>query len=138
MIVVDVMAEIGTKLDTISGLRVFPYWADDVPTPAAIVALPDEITFDETYGRGADRIVIPVLVLVAAISDRTGHKEASAYMDGSGASSVKAKLDSTNTNTYTSCDVVRVASAENSRYKSVAGVTLLGVNFTVEIFGQGS
>lgn len=136
MIVKDVMDELSTKLDGIEGLRPYPYWVDSVSPPAALVALPDDVGFDETYGRGADRMRFPVLVLVGAVSDRASHAEVSAYMDGSGAKSVKATLDSSSTNTYTSCDVVRVASAATDRYKS-GGVTFLGVEFIVEVFGQG-
>lgn len=132
-----VMDEIGTKLETIADLRVFPYSADSVTPPGAIVGLPDDITFDATYGRGSDSMTLPVWVLVSRNSDRAGSAELSAYLNGSGVKSIKAAVDSTNTNPYTAADTVTVVSAEPGSYTS-AGVALLGAEFTVEIFGSGS
>jgi hypothetical protein len=47
------MDDLGAALETIDGLRVFPYWADKIVPPAAIVGFPESLDFDETMGRGA-------------------------------------------------------------------------------------
>jgi len=133
----DVMAEIGQKLDTITGLRVYPYNADKVNPPAAIVGLPQTITFDLTYGRGSDEMTLPVFLLVARINDRSSHAELADYLNGSGSKSVKAAVDSSGTNEYTSCDTVTVQMAEPDSYTS-AGTDMLGAEFTVKITGSGS
>lgn len=133
-----VMAEIGTKLATISGLRVFPFTVDSVPPPGAVVGLPDDITFDETYGRGSDALTLPVWVLVAAIDDRASHAELAAYLAGSGSKSVKAAVDSKRlTNQYASCGTVTVTTATTGAFTS-GGVDLLGAEFTVTVTGSGS
>lgn len=132
----DVMAELGTKLDTIPQLNVFPYEADKVTPPAAIVGLPETLTFDATYGRGSDTMTLSVFLLVGKLSDRASNAALSAYANGSGARSIKAILDSTDDNTYTSCDEVTVKSVEFDSYTS-GGVTLLGAEFTVDIAGKG-
>jgi len=137
MNVLEVQEEIGTKLATIVGLRVFEYTVDSVAPPGAIVGLPETITFDETYGRGSDSMTLPLWVMVALSSDRAANAELAAYLDGSGAKSVKATVDGTNANTYTSCDTVTITTAEPDYYTS-GGVEMLGAKFTVVITGSGS
>lgn len=137
MNVQEVLDELATKLDTIVGLRVFAYAPDDVPVPAAIVGMPEDIQFDQTYGRGSDEMTLPVWVLVALIADRASSKELAAYLNGSGTKSVKTKLDSKANNTYTKCDTVRVTTAETGPI-DYAGVRYFGAEFTVHITGSGS
>lgn len=137
MNIADVADEIGTALKAIGGLRVFPYNADKVTAPAAVVALPDEITYDATFGRGSDTLTLDVYVFVARIDQRTGRDALAAYLDGSGSRSVKAAVDSSATVTYTACDVVRVAKVSVEPLAS-GGVDYLGAVFTLEITGQGA
>lgn len=129
----DVMDEIGTALEGIDGLRVFPYWADRITPPAAIVAWPDPVTYDATMGRGADQMTLPLFVLVGRFDARSTRDRLAVYLDGSGDSSVKAVLEA---HTWTSCDSVRVASATVDSY-TVAAVDYLGAEFSLDIFGTG-
>lgn len=94
MILADVMQEIADRLDTIDGLRVYGYPADQIQPPAAAVTYPESVDFDSTFQRGMDRIPdLPVIVLVAKPWDRSTRDQIAAYIDGSGASSVKAVLE---------------------------------------------
>lgn len=129
-----VMDEVGDRLDTIDGLRVYRYPADSVAVPAAVVGLPEAYTYDEAYGRGADRITLPVTVLVGAVSDRTSRGRIGAYADGAGASSVKAAVEA---GTATSFDSVRVTGVEFDRIR-VASVEYLAATFTLDIAGTGA
>lgn len=139
MNIAGVMDEIGAALRTIAGLRVFPYNADSIngSVPAAIVALPDEIEYDATMVRGGDSTKLDVYVMVARVDKRTGRDALAAYLNGSGAHSVKAALDSSSTVVYTTCDVVRVATASVEPISS-GGVEYLGAVFTLEITGKGA
>lgn len=137
MDVQDVLDEIGTKVATISGLSVFPYTVGKIPAPAAVVGLPDDITYDATYGRGSDTMTIPLWVMVSRANEQAGSADLAAYLAGSGTRSVKAAVDSTNTNEYTSCDEVTVVSAAPGSFTS-GGVAFLGAEFTLEIIGSGS
>ena len=132
-----VAEEIAEKLDAIAGLRAFGYPPGALPLPGAIVALPDDITFDETYGRGSDAITLPVFVLVARGDDRAAVLELLPYLSGSGTKSVKSAVDSTNANTYTECDTVTVTRATTGAYVYNA-VESLGAEFTVYVTGSGS
>jgi hypothetical protein len=129
----DVMDELAAQLDTITGLRVTAFPAAQVQVPAAVVGLPEDITFDLTYGRGVDQMNIPVFVLVGNVWDRTARDEIAAYVDGSGTSSIKAVLEA---GTYTAMSSVRVASATFETV-SVAAVEYLAATFSVDVYGTG-
>lgn len=131
----DVMDELGAALDTIQGLRVFPYWADRVHPPAAIVGWPDPYTFDSTYQRGADLAVFPVTILVAKVDARSARDDLSRFADGSGTASVKAVLEAA---TYTTVDSVRVQSVSEFAVVTVGGTDYLAATFQVETIGSGS
>lgn len=131
-----VAEEMAGKLSGISGLRAFGYPVAQLPFPGGIVGLPDEITFDQTYGRGSDTMTFPVWVMVARSDDRAAALALLAYLDGSGSKSVKTALDSTNTNTYTECDDVTVTTAVPGTY-TYNGVEAFGAEFTVEVSGPG-
>jgi hypothetical protein len=130
----DVAGEIVTQLETIDGLRCHKGPPDSITPPAGILVLPDSIDFDQTYGRGSDRITWPLLVVVGRVSDRTVMTRIGAYCDGSGARSVKAVVEA---GTYTAFDSLRVTRVEfdvlnwqNTDYHAAI--------FELDIFGQGS
>lgn len=132
----DVMQQLADRLATINGLRVRAHPADAVEPPAAVVGLPETLTFDGTYGRGMDTMLLPVVVLVGKVSDRAARIALARYCDGAGASSVKAVLEG---GTYTAFDT------QSMQVKSVAfdvirlqGVDYLGATFTVQVAGKGA
>jgi hypothetical protein len=131
--IADVMDELGTALDEIEGLTVFPYWADQLPVvPAATIAWPD-IDYNQTFGRGTDSFTIPIFILVGTYDAKSSRNALAAYLDGGGDHSVIAAIDA---GVYTSCDVVNVASARVDSFTS-AGIEYLGAEFRVEIVGDG-
>jgi len=93
VILADVMDELAARIDTIDGLRVHAFPPDNVHPPAAIVTYPDEYMYDKTFGRGMDRLTIPVVVLVGKVSDRKSRDQLGAYVDGSGPRSIKGVLE---------------------------------------------
>lgn len=130
----DVMDQVATQLDTISGLRVYAYPADSVAPPAAIVSYPKEYEYDATYGRGSDRISLPVVVVAGKVSDRASRDALGAYVDGSGTSSVKAVLESAS---YTAFDELRVTGVEFDTVL-IAGTNYIAALFTLDIAGEGA
>lgn len=128
--------EMAGKLATITGINAFGYPVGNLPLPGALVGLPDEITFDQTYGRGSDAMTFPVWVMVARTDEEAAAAELLPYLNGSGAQSVKAALDSTDTNTYAECDEVTVTTAVPGTY-TYNGVDTFGAEFTVQVSGRG-
>lgn len=130
----DVMDEIATRLDTLAGLRVFAHPPGSVTPPAAIVAYPETYTFDATYGRGMDRLTLPVVLVVGKASDRAARDALAAYVDGSGASSIKALIEG---GTYTTFHTVRVNGVEFDPI-TIGGTEYIAALFDLDIAGQGS
>lgn len=130
----DVMDEVAARLGTIAGLRVHAHPPGSVTPPAAVVSYPDTYTFDETYGRGMDRMTLPVVVVVGKASDRAARDQLGVYVDGSGAASVKQVLES---GTYTAFHTVRVVGAEFD-VVTIAAVDYLAATFDLDIAGSGS
>lgn len=130
----DVMDEVGDRLDLIDGLRVFRYPPPKIVPPAAVVSYPDTLTFDETYGRGMDRMTLPVVLVVGKVSDRTTRDRLGVYCHGSGPNSVKRVLES---GTNTAFDSVRVMSVEFD-VVTIAGTDYMAAMFDLDISGQGA
>lgn len=131
----DVADEIATVLDTVTGLRVSGYPPASVTPPAGIVSYPESMDFDETYGRGMDRIRNwPVLVVVGKATDRTARERIYEYAAGSGASSVKAVLEA---HAWASLDTLRVSSVEFD-VLTIAAVDYIAAIFHLDIAGQGA
>jgi hypothetical protein len=131
-----VSTEIRTALGTITGLRTPPWGVEQVQAPAAIVALPERVSFDETYGRGKDMYPdLPVVVLVGAPEDRASRKSLAAYAAGSGAKSVKAVLEAY---AWTTCDNVTVESCEFNAGATFNAVPYLAAIFHLKIIGRGA
>lgn len=131
----DVMDEVAARLSTIDGLRVFAYPMRDPKPPAAIVAYPEDYTFDATYARGMDRLTLPVVVVVGAPEERSSRDRLSRYCDGSGPASVKAALQASGAGA--SFDEVTPTGVEFDIYTYPGGDYLTAI-FSLDIAGQGS
>lgn len=134
MILPDVADEIAAAAATIAGLRVHSRVGTAITAPALVVGYPSTVDFDSSYGRGADRITLPLFVLVGRASDRAGAGALLAYLSGEGTASVKAAVEA---GTYTACDVVHVDSASVGAIVH-EGVEYLGATFTTTIIGRGA
>lgn len=134
MDLVAVMKAVADRLDTIDGLRCHAHPVGSVTPPAAVVAFPLDLNYDQTYGRGMDRMTVPLFLVVGKASDRAAAAALGKYADGSGPRSVKAVLES---GTYTAFDMVRVVDAEFD-VVSIAAVDYLAATFSLDIAGQGA
>ena len=121
-----------TRLETISGLRVYDLIPDTVTPPAAVVGQLD-FTFDIDNARGLDQAQVDVLVIVQRFSERTGQDKLDAYLAGSGASSIKAAIEGDRT-LAGAVNTLRVTGAEAGTYDS-QGVTFLSYRYRLTIWG---
>lgn len=129
-----VMAELGSRVNTIEGLRAYPYPADTINPPAVIVGYP-EITYDLTMRRGRDMYTVPLWLMVPVDPVRTGPARLAPYLAGAGEKSVKAVVES---GTYTSFDTesLQVASATPQPLK-IADVDYEAYRISVDLAGPG-
>lgn len=134
MNVADVMDQLGDALDTITGLRVFRYPPETLTPPAGVVAYPETAQYAEAYGRGMDRLMVPIVVVLGKVSDRSSAIAMAAYLSGSGARSIKAVVD--NYGSYTAMDSVTVTSAETDVF-TMNGVDHIAATFEVDVVGRG-
>lgn len=125
-----VMSELARICKTV-GLRAYPFLADSVSAPAVIVDFPEEVSYDQTMGRGVDRMAISVWVVATRSDVSTGTTQLSGYMQGVGATSVKQVIETASSEAW---DVVRVESAEFSPI-DIGGTSYLGAKFTLDIVG---
>lgn len=130
----NIVAELASRLNDIDDLRVYPYPPDSISDPAGVFPVPDDIMYDVTYGRGMDRITLPLLLLIGKASDRTIFTRISPYVSGSGASSVKAVLES---GTYTALHTVVVKRCQFDVI-TWAQTDYLAAIFTLDIAGAGA
>lgn len=127
--------EITTVLDTIAGLRVTGQPPGSITPPAGFLDYPQSVDFDETYGRGMDRIRDwQVFVVVGPATERSARDRIYEYASATGAKSVKTVLEAA---AYTSLNELRVASVEFG-FISIGGIDYIGATFHLDIAGQGS
>ncbi|MEV4846134.1 hypothetical protein AB0K20_23315 [Micromonospora matsumotoense] len=129
-----VVAEVRQALGTI-GLSLPEWGVQRIHPPAAMVALPERIAFDQTYGRGSDSIEgLPVLVLVARPTSPEARREIAEYAAGAGPKSVKAAIEA---HQFTAADEVTVVSAEFDVVTLLATEYLVA-QFNLDIVGRGA
>lgn len=134
MIPSQVREGLKANLANIKGLRVYDLVPDVIVPPCAVVGQLD-LTFDLNNSRGLDQANIDVFVIVQRFSERTAQDKLDSYLSGSGASSIKAAIESDRT-LGGACDTLRVTSAESGTYQ-MADVDYLSYRYQVTLWGQG-
>ena len=133
MNLVDVGQELAAQLGTILDGRATVYPPDRISAPAGFVFDPDT-TYDQTYERGMDTVLMSLTVLVARQPLETAWKQLAAYVSGSGDKSVKACIEA---GTYTSFDSVTVTGSQIGDTTAAGGDYKAAV-FDLQIVGSGS
>lgn len=123
-----------TRLLTITGLRAYDTIPDDINIPCAVVGSPESVEFDSVYARGADKYTIPVRVYATLASERAGQDKLDGYLAGAGSGSIKAAIEGDVT-LGGAAHTTRVTRASGYGVYEVAGVSYLGVEFSVEVIG---
>jgi hypothetical protein len=121
-----------TRLQTISGLRVYELIPEPITPPCAIVGQLD-FTFDIDNARGLDQANVDIYVIVQRFSERAGQDKLDGYLAGTGATSIKAAIEGDRTLGGT-CQTLRVIGAESGTYDSQS-VTFLSYRYRLTIWG---
>jgi hypothetical protein len=130
-----VMQEVADAVNEITGLRTSGWPVGSLVAPGAIVTYPDSIDYDETYGRGLDKITnLPLWVVIGQVKDKSARDRAGEYAAGKGARSIKQRLEGRG---WSSLDTLTVTKC---RFDTVteAGVDYLAALFSIDIFGDAS
>ena len=121
-----------TRLQTISGLRVYELIPEPVTPPCAIVGQLD-FTFDIDNARGLDQANVDIYVIVQRFSERAGQDKLDGYLAGTGSTSIKAAIEGDRTLGGT-CQTLRVIGAESGTYDSQSN-TFLSCRYRLTIWG---
>lgn len=132
MNVSNVRDGIKTRLQTISGLRVWDVIPDQVTPPGAVVGQLD-FTFDIDNARGVDLANVDVYVIVQRMDARSGQNKLDGYLAGSGSTSIKAAIEGDRTLGGT-VNTLRVTRAEAGTYVQ-GDVTFLSYRYSLTIWG---
>ena len=120
-----------TRLQTISGLRVYDIIPDKVTPPSAIVGQLD-FTFDIDNARGLDQATCDIYVIVQRLDARSGQNKLDEYLS-SGSKSIKTAIEGDRT-LVGAVNTLRVTSAEAGTY--IEGeVTFLSYRYRLTIWG---
>jgi hypothetical protein len=135
-----ILAEVVARLETIAALEVhYGFPGKLARVPAAVVYPPERIDFDLTYGRGTDQY--PELIVVIFVRrgiPRQAIADIAPYLAGSGASSIKAKLDTTAVAGYASAADVQVLWADLDPLAAFGGSDYVAALFHLKITGSGA
>lgn len=131
-----VMEALAERIDTIQGLHVSSWPIGKVTPPAAVVSYPTTITLDQTYGRGMDRMKLPIVVVVGKPTERTTRDALAEYCDGSGPRSIKQVLEGTRFDT----SILHTVRVESIIFDvvTIAATDLMAAMFNLDVTGQGS
>lgn len=121
-----------TRLQTITGLRVYDLIPEPVTPPCAVVGQLD-LTFDIDNARGLDQANVDIYVIVQRFSERAGQDKLDAYLAGSGSSSIKTAIEGDRTLGGV-VNTLRVTSAESGQYES-QGNPFLSYRYRLTIWG---
>ena len=133
----QIMQGIEARLETIEGLNVTSYMADQINPPQAIVGVPPVDDFRRSFGSAGELQISPtVTVLVSAALDRVGQIKLASYVDKTGASSVFAAIDADKTLSLEGVDCT-VRSFQPLGLKDVGVIGYYGGVFTLFCLATG-
>lgn len=123
-------------------ISAYDYVPDDVEPPCVY---PESVSveFDQTMGRGLDKVTVRLRLLCARTDDREGQHMLYGLMAGAGVGSVKAAIEAARGAPGVgalagACHDLHVNQIGEARWFDVAAGRMVGVDFTVEVWGAGT
>lgn len=131
-----IMDEVAQVVREISGLQtVLAYPPEKIVPPAGYVSYPESIDFDQTYGRGEDRITnLPIVLLASKVTSSTARDTVAAWAAGDGPKSIKKHLDA---HEWQTCDDLLVTECRFD-VERIGGVNYLAAIFKATVVGEGN
>lgn len=127
---------LAASLEPIDGLQESPFLLSN-PTPPCAEIAPAPIEYDKAFARGTDLIKLIVRVMVGITLDVAAQRRLDQFLATSGPNSIKEALESDGTLGGT-VDDVNVTDCSGYRiFKREGGASLLGAEWTVEIYAPG-
>jgi hypothetical protein len=128
------MNEAAEVLGGITGISIYAFPVENLVPPAGYIFYPDEVVYDQTYGRGEDMMNdLGIILITSLVTDETARDLASKWSAGSGAESVKERMER---HTWASCDDLTI---NRCRFigTTMGGVDYLALEFSATVTGSG-
>jgi hypothetical protein len=122
---------IANNLASIAGLR-SSWFVPDNPTPPIAIVVPERVDFDTAMRRGLDTYTFRVLVIAQRASERNAQSTLDTFCDPTGATSVKAAIESDRTLGGTANDC-RVTDLTDYGPLTVGETQYLAATFSVTV-----
>lgn len=128
--------EIAALLKTVTGLsRVTTYPPPTIQPPCGIVSYPSVLEYDQTYGRGSDKIdQWPIAIVEGKVTSRTARARVLAYAAATGAKSIKATFEAHH---WAACDDLVIKSVTFDVVE-IAGADYIAAIFAASVVGKGT
>ena len=131
--VTQVATGLATNLSTITGLRTSSYQPEQLNTPLAFPIL-NTVTYHKAMGGGDVTMDWTITVLVGRYTDRTAFATLDGYLSYSGATSIRAAIESDKMLGGV-CQTLVVSSAADISSVNAADAEFLQIQFTVQVHG---
>jgi hypothetical protein len=123
---------LATQLATIRSLRTAATVPDN-PAPPVAVVVPVNVEYDTSFGRGMDTYTFSVLLIVGRMSERSAQTTLDAYINPTGATSIKAAINADPT-LGGACQSARVTNMVNYGSLIVGDTEYLSADFQITIY----
>ena len=123
---------LATQLATIRSLRTAATVPDN-PAPPVAVIVPVNVEYDTSFGRGTDTYTFSVLLIVGRMSERAAQTTLDAYINPTGATSIKAAINADPT-LGGACQSARVTNMVNYGSLIVGDTEYLSADFQITIY----
>lgn len=134
MTINQIRTALATNLATVSGLRTAAVVPDNPNPPVAIVQL-QSINYDGAFGKGLSTYEFLVSVLVGRADERHAQRLLDTYCEPSGATSIKAAIESDKSLGGSAFDV-RVSELRNIGAVLLGEATYLTADFVVTVYSN--
>jgi len=123
---------LAAQLATIRSLRTAATVPDN-PAPPVAVIVPVNVEYDTSFGRGTDTYTFSVLLIVGRMSERAAQTTLDAYINPTGATSIKAAINADPT-LGGACQSARVTNMVNYGSLIVGDTEYLSADFQITIY----
>ena len=123
--------------NNISSIRVYDTIDDMINVPAAVL-LPTSINFTEAMARGTDRYEFDILVVVSRTDSRSGQNQLDAFVNGSGASSIRQVIFQNSDLGQSDTSAVVTTMSDYGATYAVNGVECIGARLGLTVYTKGS
>jgi hypothetical protein len=133
----DIRAALAANLASIANVQISPYRLSDPTFPSIQVAWPEDIKYHEAMHNGMESIVMIVMAFGGTMTDIGAQKILDQLITPSGATSVKAAIESDPTLGGHADDLI-VVSCTGYREYAIGQIAALGCEWRVEVTAPGS